>query len=275
MVIKTSKLTKYYNKHRGIVDVDLDIKEGEIFGFIGPNGAGKSTTIRVLLNMLFKTSGEASIFGLDVENDSKEIKKSLGYVPSEIHYYSYMNVSDLLNFTKKFNSDINDKTINQVCKDLDLDKKRYIRELSTGNKKKVAIAQAIIRKPKLLILDEPTNGLDPLVQKKVFNLLIELKNNGTTIFLSSHNLDEVERYCDRVAIIKDGKILSIDKIEEIKRKTKKKVIVKYADGRVDDYIYQNNIKELLKKLSKEDIVDLELKNISLEENFIDMYEGGK
>ena len=274
-MIKTEKLTKYYNKHRGIIDVDLSIKKGEIFGFIGPNGAGKSTTIRILLNMIFKTEGDASIFNLDVEKKSKEIKQEVGYVPAEVNYYDFMKVTDILNFTKSFDSDVTDKKIKEICSFLDLDMKRYIRELSSGNKKKVAIAQAILRDPKLLILDEPTNGLDPLMQKKLFDLLIDFKKKGKTVFLSSHNLNEVEKYCDRVGFIKDGKMLSVQTIDEIKSKLNKKVIITYKDKTKKEFIHKGKIKELIKELSDKNIIDLEIKNTSLEEGFLDIYGSGE
>lgn len=271
MVIKLTNLTKNYGEHRGILDVDLSVKKGEIFGFVGPNGAGKSTTIRVLLNLLFKSSGYAEIFGLDVEKSSKEIKKHIGYVPSEVSYYDFMKVIDVLAFVKTFDKDVTEDSINEICMLFDIDKNRNVNELSLGNKKKVAIAQAILRKPKLLILDEPTSGLDPLIQKKLFEFLIKLKESGTTIFLSSHNLNEVEKYCDRVAIIKEGKILSVQSIEEIRKRTKKHVKVKYRSGEVKEYLYDKDVKELINNLAKEDIIDIEIRNTSLEESFIEIY----
>lgn len=272
-MIETKHLSKYYGKHLGIDDVNLLTEKGEIFGFIGPNGSGKSTTIRLLLNLIYKTAGESYIFGLDTENKSKEIKRKIGYVPSEVNYYEFMKVRDLLQLTKRFYSFITNNDINELCEFFEIDQKRKIRELSYGNKKKLAIIQAVIRKPELLILDEPTNGLDPFMQLKLFELLEQLKNHGTTIFLSSHNLNEVQKYCDRVAIIKEGKIILVDHIDHIMNQTKRHVRVTTKDGEIKEFESDKNPNEILKDLSGMDLVDIEIRKSSLEDDFLGYYKG--
>ena len=223
IIIEIKNLCKNYGKARGVTKVDLEVYEGETFGFIGPNGAGKSTTIRTMLNFLFPTSGEIKIFGLDVITNSSVIKSEIGYVPAEVNYYDHMKVIDLLNFAASFHSDVDKIRIDYLCNKFELDKNRKINELSFGNKKKVSIIQALLHHPKLLILDEPTNGLDPLMQKKVFEMLKEEKD--MTIFLSSHNLAEVEKHCDRVAIIKEGKIVDIKDVSKVNKGSIKKVVI--------------------------------------------------
>lgn len=206
-VIEVKNLTKRYGKSRGIEDVNIEVKEGEIFGFIGPNGSGKSTFIRTLLNFLYPTSGSGNVLGFDIERESHKLKEKVGYVPSEVKYYEETKVADLIEYAKSFYSEVDECYIDMIVQELKVDLDKKIGELSYGNKKKVAIVQALMGSPKLLILDEPTNGLDPLIQKKLFEVLRKEKEKGNTVFLSSHNLAEVESLCDRVAIIKQGRIV--------------------------------------------------------------------
>lgn len=174
-IIEIKNLCKYYGKSRGVEDVSFEIKEGEIFGFIGPNGAGKSTTIRAIMGSLYATSGEVEVFGMNAGEQSKEIKKDIGYVPAEVEYYKYMKVKDVLNYANSFLKRSSLEDIQNLAKELELDMNKKVYELSLGNKKKVAVIQAIIRKPKLLILDEGASGLDPLIQIKLFNILEKMK----------------------------------------------------------------------------------------------------
>lgn len=285
-VIEITDLCKSYGKSRGVKDINLKIYDGEMFGFIGPNGAGKSTTIRTMLNFLFPTSGDIKILGMDAVRDSALIKEDIGYVPSEVNYYDYMKVSDLLGFASSFHDNIDPERTKQLCSEFELDINKKISELSFGNKKKVAIIQALLSKPKLLILDEPTNGLDPLMQKKLFEVLKDIQKTGTTIFLSSHNLGEVEKYCDRVGIVKDGVIVDIKDVSQINHNTIKKIVITTnkklklkVDGISDiEYInnelhckFEGNIKELLVELSSHDISDITILPLSLEDDFLEYY----
>lgn len=224
-IIETNKLTKYYGKTLGIVDVDMSVKEGEIFGFIGPNGAGKSTTIRTLLGLIHPSGGSATIFGKDIVKFGPEIKEDIGYLPSEVFYYDDMKVIDLLrysgSFYKKDQKEI-EYRINELAEYLDLDLHKKIDDLSYGNKKKVGIVQGLLHRPRLIILDEPTGGLDPLMQQRFFDLLREENKKGTTILFSSHILGEVQKLCDRVAIIKNGKIIKVEKISDLAKNTHKR-----------------------------------------------------
>ncbi|WP_195467164.1 ABC transporter ATP-binding protein [Clostridium sp. D43t1_170807_H7] len=289
-VIETNNLCKSYGKSRGIIDVNLKIKEGEIFGFVGPNGAGKSTTIRTLLNFIFPTSGSARILGKDMVKESSEIKKYIGYVPSEVKFYDEVKVKDIIKYSASFYNNVNKEEIDKLYKILDVDVNKKMSELSLGNKKKVAIVQALIHKPKLLILDEPTNGLDPLIQKKLFELLEEARKNGTTVFLSSHNLVEVESLCDRVAVIKDGKIIDTIVIEKLAKKLGLRIVIKSNEinedkineinGQViskekNEFIfhYNNGVDALVKELSKYKIEKLLISEQTLEDTFMNYYEG--
>lgn len=288
-VIEINNLCKNYGSAMGVKNINLTVYEGEIFGFIGPNGAGKSTTIRTILNFLYPTSGSIKIFGLDSVKDSTKIKKEIGYVPSEVNYYDFMKVKDLLLFNKSFYPNITTKKIDDLCKILELDQDKKISKLSLGNKKKVAVVQALMGNHKLLILDEPTNGLDPLIQNKLFELLKKYQRSGTTIFLSSHNLAEVEKYCDRVGIVKDGKILDIKEVAKINRLDMKKVVIKSDEDinlnikGIEDlhringeihFIFNNGIDQLIKALSKYKIKDITILPISLEDDFLKYYERG-
>ena len=288
-VIETNNLCKSYGKSRGIIDVNLKIKEGEIFGFVGPNGAGKSTTIRTLLNFIFPTSGSAKILGKDIVKESSEIKKYIGYVPSEVKFYDEVKVKDIIKYSASFYNNVSQEEVDKLYKILDVDINKKMSELSLGNKKKVAIVQALIHRPKLLILDEPTNGLDPLIQKKLFELLEEARENGTTVFLSSHNLVEVENLCDRVAVIKDGKIIDTIVIEKLSKKLGLKVVIKSNEinedkineinGQViskekNEFIfhYNNGVDSLIKELSKYKIEKLLISEQTLEDTFMNYYE---
>ncbi|MEJ2488046.1 MAG: ATP-binding cassette domain-containing protein [Anaerolineales bacterium] len=201
-VIETTNLSKYYGKARGMVEVSLQVEEGEIFGFIGPNGAGKSTTIRLLLALIYPSGGNAKVFGKDVIQYGPEIRQEIGYLPSEVFYYEKMKVIDLLNYSASFYKKDCSQKIVQLADLMELDLKRRIDDLSYGNKKKVGIVQGLLHSPKLIILDEPTAGLDPLMQQRFFDLIHEENQKGATVFFSSHILREVQRLCNRVAIIR-------------------------------------------------------------------------
>lgn len=291
-VIETKKLTKSYGQARGIIDVDLSVEEGEIYGFIGPNGAGKSTTIRTLLGLIKPTSGSATIFGKDIVKDITEIKEEVGYLPSEVFYYDDMKVIDLLRYSASFYRKDPAKMrarIKELAHLFDLDLKSKIDDLSYGNKKKVGIIQGLVHEPKLIILDEPTGGLDPLIQQKFFNLLKEENQKGATILFSSHILSEVQRMCDRVAIIKEGKIIKIEKISslvenntkrfrlEVKAKLDKSYfdLPGVSDYAVNDnmvsFLYRGHINDITKKISNLDLANLWVEEPDLEEIFLHYY----
>ena len=291
-VIEIKNLTKVYGKNRAIQDINISVKEGEIYGFIGPNGAGKSTTIKTLLNFIYPTSGEALIFGMDSVKESEKIKEYIGYVPSEVRYYDDVKVKDIIKYAQSFYPKSNKEYVDRICNELELDMNKKMGELSLGNKKKVAIAQSLINNPKLLILDEPTNGLDPLMQKKLFNILIEEKEKGNTVFLSSHNLVEVQNLCDRVCVIKEGKIVDIIEIEKSKTQLKLKVTLSSSDitddivlnlsdkildknGKLYTFIYSKNIDSLVKELANYKIDELLIEKENLEDAFLNYYENNK
>lgn len=213
-VIQINHLQKNYGKHIGVTDVTFSVEEGEIFGFVGPNGAGKSTTIRALMGLIFPNGGSASIHGLDCSVKSKEIKAFTGYVPSDVRLYGAMRVGELLrrndHFYRQAQSDSG-----RLCRLFGLETAKRFRELSTGNKKKLSIICALASGPKVVILDEPTNGLDPIMQKVLLEELKRMAATGITVLLSSHNLAEVQEYCDRVAFIKDGSIFRVSDLKEV------------------------------------------------------------
>ena len=288
-VIETQGLTKYYGKDRGIIDLDLKIEPGEIFGFIGPNGAGKSTTIRTLLGLIFPSSGNGKIFGLDIVKDSKEIKKQIGFMPSEVHYYEKMDVHELLRYSANFYKIDCESRILELADVFSLDLHRKIVDLSRGNQKKVSILQSLIHQPPLLILDEPTSGLDPLMQAKFFDILKDENSKGTTIFFSSHTLSEVQKMCRRVGIIKEGKIVAVEDIETLRKKQLRKIQIEFfqpatieeidcsgiigpkADGNSLFLLYSGSMKDFLDSLSGKEIKDLIIEEPTLEEIFMHYY----
>jgi ABC-2 type transport system ATP-binding protein len=292
-IIETKKLTKYYGKTLGITDLDLKIEDGEIFGFIGPNGAGKSTTIRTLLGLIHPTSGSATIFGKDITKFGSEIKEEIGYLPSEVFYYDNMKVIDLLKYSASFykkDSKLIAKRIKELAKYLDLDLKKKIDDLSYGNKKKVGIIQGLLHEPKLIILDEPTGGLDPLMQQRFFDLLREENKKGVTILFSSHILSEVQKLCDRVAIIKDGKIIRVDKISTLAENTHKRFRLETA-VRVDksrfigikgiselvitdnsvSFLFRGHINDITKIIASLNLTNMLVEEPDLEEIFMHYY----
>jgi len=293
-IIETKKLTKYYGKSLGISDVNLNIKEGEIFGFIGPNGAGKSTTIRTLLGLVYPTSGSATIFGKDIIKFGPEIKENIGYLPSEVFYYDDMRVIDLLKYSGSFykkDQSVILKRIKMLAEYLDLDLKKKIDDLSYGNKKKVGIIQGLLHEPKLIILDEPTGGLDPLMQQRFFDLLRDENKKGATILFSSHILSEVQKLCDRVAIIKGGKIVKVENIKELTANTHKRFKIESkdlinkglfigldgvndlaVDKKTASFLYHGDINKVMKIITSLDLINLLVEEPDLEEVFMHYYQ---
>jgi len=286
--IVTDQLTKLYGKARGIIDVSLDVAEGEIFGFIGPNGAGKSTTIRTLLAFIYPNSGSAKIFGYDCVRESSRIKQEIGYLPAEVSYYDDMKVKDLFAYSAKFYKKDCVGRIEELSKVFEVDLNRKIEDLSYGNKKKVAIVQALLHEPRLLILDEPTSGLDPLMQSRFFEILREENRKGTTIFFSSHILSEVQKMCDRVAIIKEGKILKIEQMETLRANKYKRIRVEFnngdhrelklagsfdlsSNGKSMEFLYGGRIDQVIQELSGRQVENLWIEEPTLEEVFMHYY----
>ncbi|MCH5271072.1 MAG: ABC transporter ATP-binding protein [Lachnospiraceae bacterium] len=286
--IKITNLTKYYGKARGIVDLDLTVAEGEFFGFIGPNGAGKSTTIRTLLGLLKPTGGSAVIFGKDVVKEKESILADVGYLPAEAIFYSGMRVHQIL----KLSADVRKKDCREetkiLCERLQLDTDKKVEELSFGNRKKVGIVCALQHSPKLLVLDEPTSGLDPLMQKEFFSILQERHQAGTTIFLSSHILSEVQRNCGRAAIIREGRLIACGSVEDLAKTSAKRITV-YGDVKLEQlagikdrhvidggcsFLYSGDMNELVQCLSTGQIYDLSVAEPDLEEIFMHYYTDG-
>ncbi len=287
--IETCHLKKYYGKARGIEDVTFSVEEGELFGFIGPNGAGKSTTIRLLLSLIYPTSGWAKIFGMDCIKEAPEIAKRVGYLPSEVFYYEGMKVKDLLNYSASFYKKDCRKRIRELAEMLDLDLDRKIEDLSFGNKKKVGIVQGLLHSPDLIILDEPTAGLDPLMQQTFFNLIREENRRGATVLMSSHVLSEVQRLCSQVAIIKDGTIIEVEKISVLKEASYKRFRIEVEDDipadyfalpgvsdlkvedRTHSFIYKGDINLIVSKLAGVKLSNLWAGEPDLEEIFLHYY----
>lgn len=289
--IVLNELTKHYGKHRGINNLSFSVNQGEFFGFIGPNGAGKSTTIRTLMGLIRPTGGSASIFDLDCHSKASVIARDVGYLPSENSYYENMKVRELLQYTADlYGMDCKTK-MKELADRLNLDLSRKIADLSLGNKKKVGIVSAIMTSPKLIIMDEPTSGLDPLIQQAFYDILKEENSRGATVFFSSHVLSEVQKLCDRVAILKEGQLIGIQSIKELRESGYKKVslsakeaiprdffdlsgIANYAetaDKTSVSFMYNGNITAIIDKLHLLHLDDVLLEEPSLEEIYMHYY----
>lgn len=283
--IEINNLTKYYGKARGIIDVNLSVDEGDFFGFIGPNGAGKSTTIRTLLGLLSPTEGTAKVLGYDIAKDKSEILQNVGYLPSETMFYNGMKVKDLLKFSADLRKKDCTKEASVLCERLELDTNRKINELSFGNRKKVGIVCALQHNPTLYILDEPTSGLDPLMQKEFYSILKERNEKGATIFLSSHILSEVARYCKHAAVIREGQILVINSIENLGHTGVKHVTLRgitdlpnmdnvrniRTENDTVTFLYSGQPNQLLSELSSLSFYDFTIQDPDLEEVFMHYY----
>lgn len=283
--VVTNNLTKYYGKARGIVDVSLTVKEGDFFGFIGPNGAGKSTTIRTLLGLIEPTGGSAEIFGKDIRKHRTELLADIGYLPSETMFYSGMRVKDVLRLSARLRGTDCSEEAGKLCERLELDTSRKIEELSLGNRKKAGIVCALQHRPKLYILDESTSGLDPLMQREFYSLLQERNEDGATVFLSSHVLPEVQRYCKHAAVIREGRLLACDSVEKLGHTGAKRVTLRgvaaapelehIRDVKVSaegvSFLYGGKADRLIKALSALPITDITIAEPDLEEIFMHYY----
>ena len=287
-IIELKHLKKYYGNNRGIEDVSLKLNKGDIYGFIGPNGAGKSTTIRTIMGLINKTSGNIYFNGEELDPNDENIKKKIGYLPSEINLYGDMTVKELFNYHESFYNEDFDKRKKELVKLLKIDINKKIEDLSLGNLKKVGIVLALMHEPQVLILDEPTSGLDPIMQNIFHELLLKEKEKGTTILYSSHVLSEVSNICDRVGFIKDGKIIKEDSIESIRKenytylkiiskdinKIKKDLKLKIYKESNNEIVFINNMdfNTLINKLSKYNIEHLLIEEIPLEDLFMNYYK---
>ncbi|MES0361549.1 MAG: ABC transporter ATP-binding protein [Anaerolineales bacterium] len=292
-VIETKGLSVYYGRHRGILDVDLNIEKGEVFGFLGPNGAGKTTTQRVLMDVIRPTAGEARMFGKDCQKEGVAARDRVGYLPGELSLYDNMKARQFFKMYFSLQKSNTDPTYWQTLADrLDLDTTRKIRELSRGNKQKVGVVAAFMNKPELLILDEPTSGLDPLLQQTVMELVRETNQAGATIFFSSHMLSEVEVVCDRVGIIRDGQLVTTERVQDLTTQRFKRVRFKFATPPPADAFTQDGVTEttrdeqdvtleiyegldkVMETAVRFGILDIETIPVSLEEIFLAYYGKG-
>ena len=290
-MLKINNLTKYYKNKLGVDKVDIELKKGEIFGFIGPNGSGKSTTIKCILNFLNKNNGSIYIDNKLIDKKDYLFKENIGYLPSEIHLYEDLTVREMIDYSKSFYTKDLTKKIDELISIFEIDTNKKIDELSFGNLKKVGIVLTLMHEPKLLILDEPTSGLDPLMQERFFEVLLNEKEKGTTIFFSSHNLSEIKKVCDRVGIIKNGKLIEIETIENlskndfvivtIKSNEVKKINLPLKEMHIKSmkdnelvFIYRGNINEITKTLSKYNIDKLLIEEPTIDEVFMHYYKEG-
>ena len=269
--IAISNLTKTYGKNRGVSGISLEVKKGDIFGFLGPNGAGKSTTIRSMLGMLKFQEGTIKILQMDAVKQQKEILRKVGYMPSEAMFYPSMRAKDVIRFAAKARNLDCTQEADRICQLLEVNMDKRIEELSLGNRKKVSIVCAMQHKPELLILDEPTSGLDPLMQEAFFKLILEYNSQGTTCFLSSHVLSEVKTYCKNAAIIKEGKIIRVDSVENLSKSNLRRVRI-WEDGQEKAFSYTGEMKKLIGELEGRNIEDLLIEEPSLDELFMHYYE---
>jgi ABC-2 type transport system ATP-binding protein len=290
--IQTTDLTKYYGSHRGIVDVDLTVEPGQVFGFLGPNGAGKTTAMRTLLGFLRPTDGTARVLGLDCQADSLAIRSRSGYVGGDVALYERLTGRELCAWLATLRGGAGVDRIDTLAERLGLDLERPIGDLSTGNRQKVALVQAFMHEPELLILDEPTAGLDPLVQHTFQQMVAEVAAEGRTVFLSSHVLDEVERTCDRVGIIREGRLVTVEEMKTLRRRALREVTIRFADPvdlapfealdevhdvSVDDDLvrlrYGGEADALIKLVAQHRVLDFISAPADLEDIFLAFYSG--
>lgn len=291
-LIEARGLTKFYGKQRGIIDLDFDVSEGEVFGYLGPNGAGKTTTIRTLLDLIRPTDGEARIFGKDVHREGEDIRKDIGYLPGELALFGDMTGEETLEYLGNVKGGVDWDYVLELADRLEVELDQEVADLSSGNKQKLGLVQAFMSKPRLLILDEPTSGLDPLMQQEFFRLIEEARDNGQTVFASSHILPVVERICDRVGIIRKGELVAVEEIEDLKEGMLRSLEIKFAKRPpeerflnlpgVEEVNFENSrlrckvvgeLDELIKEAARYEVINIISHEPNLEEIFLKYYEG--
>ena len=294
VLLTTNRLTKTYGKARGIEGLDLAVAKGEIFGFLGPNGAGKTTTIRTLLDLLHPTSGSATIFGLDSQRDSRQIRGRVGNLPGEFAFESHTTGDQLLRLFARLRGMADLGDADALAERFRADLSRPLRDLSRGNRQKVGLIQALFHRPDLLILDEPTTGLDPLMQEEFMRVVVEQQQRGATVFLSSHDLDEVERVCDRVGIIRDGQLVAVEEVAAMRSRAWRTVVVRFAgpvnagefnhlpgvrdaqaEGNTLSFRALDGFDQTIKALARHEVVDVEITRPTLEELFLSYYSNSE
>lgn len=269
--ISIQNLTKYYGKHKAVDGLSLNVERGDIFGFLGPNGAGKSTTIRSLLGLIAFREGDAKILGMDVKTHHREILSKIGYMPSEAMFYPSMKVKEVIRFAADMRKLDCTAEAQMLCERLQVDQNKRIEELSLGNRKKVSIVCAMQHKPELFIFDEPTSGLDPLMQAEFFKLIMEYNKQGTTCFLSSHVLSEIKKYCKHAAIIREGKLICTDTVENLTRTNTKRIRM-IRDGLEEDFVFKGDLNQLFAGFAGHNIEDIVIEEPELDEIFMHYYE---
>lgn len=291
-VIRTEGLTKYYGKQRGVENLALEVHRGEVFGFLGPNGAGKTTTIRLLLDLIRPTQGRVEVLGMDAHAQGVAIRERVGYLPGELSLYDKLTGSEFLQYMGNLRGGVDWKYVRSLAERLECDLRQRIRTLSRGNKQKLGILQAFAHRPELLVLDEPTSGLDPLMQHEFHRLVRELHGEGTTFFISSHNLAEVERMCDRVGIVRTGSMVAVDEIENLKARALRKLEIHFAspvpldtfhnlpgvkDVRIENRTLNcslvGSMDAVIKAAARFEVLNVISPEVSLEEIFIEYYQG--
>ncbi len=270
-LIEIQNFSKSYGTFMAVNDISMEIRKGDIVGFVGKNGAGKTTTIRSMMNFISPTKGKITINGMDSVKDSKKIKHALGYMSGDCLFYENATGLELFKLCLKISNEKTDR-IQELADYFELDLHKRISQLSLGNRKKVSIIQAVLKNNEILVLDEPTNGLDPLMQRKFFDLILKQKEKGVTVFLSSHNLNEIEKYCDKVIILKDGKIVNSLDMHSIKVKHKQTVAYMTKDGVSKNFEFDGDVNDLISDLAKLDLENIEIKTKTIEEEFIKYYK---
>lgn len=290
--IRTDGLTKYYGEVHAVEDLVLEVRAGEVFGFLGPNGAGKTTTIRALLNYLRPTRGRAEVLGLDAAHDSVEIRRRIGYMPAEYEMYDRLTGAEMLRYYANLRGGVDEDYVAGLADRLNADLGKKMRDYSTGNKQKVGLIQAFMNRPQLLILDEPSSGLDPLMQHELQAMIDEVRSEGRTVFLSSHTLSEVERVADRVGILREGRLVEVESVQSLRSKAIRRIDLEFrhpvdaevfasmprvrsasATGNLVSVSFDGEIADLLRVALEQDVINLNSRETDLEEIFLAYYRG--